>query len=226
MQIILTFLVKFETWIYILAAIAAVFFLRGVIVSWQELRISIFGLERENALRKLNSNISGLILTGIVVASEFIMVSVITIKYPSQVVLATPTLEIQATETPPIGLISGVSGTTMATPGLEGSANGCIPGKLEWIFPMAGDTISGKVELKGTVNVADLGFYKYEYKAAGEPVWITIAGGSLPVVEGALGGLWQTDNLLPGEFELQLVALDSRNNSLPPCVIPIVIKAP
>jgi hypothetical protein len=55
---------------------------------------------------------------------------------------------------------------------------------------------------------------------------VTIAGGSLPVVEGALGGLWQTDNLLPGEYELQLVVLDSRNNSLPPCVIPIVIKAP
>jgi hypothetical protein len=226
MQIVFTFLVKFETWIYILAAFAAIFFMRGVIVSWQELKTSIFGLERENARRKLNSNISGLILTGIIVTAEFIMVSVITIKYPSQVILATPTLEIQATETPPIGLIPGFSGTEVAPSNQASSDDGCLPGKLEWVFPLAGDTISGKVELKGTVNVEDLGFYKYEYKALGEPGWVTIAGGSLPVVEGALGGLWQTDNLLPGEYELQLVVLDSRNNSLPPCVIPIVIKAP
>jgi hypothetical protein len=226
MQIILVFLVKFETWIYVLAAIAAVIFLRSLIISWRELKTSIFGLERENARRKLNSNLSGLVLTGIIVTAEFIMVSVITIKYPSQVILATPTLEIQATETPAIGLIPGIAGTELITPQTGSTVNGCVPGKLEWIFPTAGDTVSGKVELKGTVNVPDLGFYKYEFKAAGDPAWVTIAGGSLPVVEGALGGLWQTENLLPGDYELQLVALDNSNKSLPPCVIPIAIKAP
>ncbi len=226
MQIILSFLVKFESWIYVLAVIAAIIFMRGLIISWRELRLSIFGLERENARRKLNSNLSGLVLTGIIVTAEFIMVSVITIKYPSQVILATPTLEIQATETPAIGLIQGLTGTEITTPQQGQNENGCAPGKLEWIFPIAGETVSGKVELRGTVNVPDLGFYKYEFKASGDPVWVTIAGGSLPVMEGALGGLWQTENLLPGEYELQLVALDNRNNSLPPCVIPITIKAP
>ena len=226
MQLIISFLVKFETWIYLLAAAAAVYFGRGLIISWRELRTSIFGLERENARRKLNSSLSGLVLVGIIVTAEFIMVSIITIKYPSQVILATPTLEIQASETPAVGLIPGLAGTSAITPQLTSSDNGCVPGKLEWVFPLAGDTVSGKVELKGTVNVTDLGFYKYEFKAVGDPSWTTIAGGSMAVTEGALGGLWQTDNLLPGEYELQLVALDNRNNILPSCVIPITIKAP
>ena len=226
MDILLNFLVKFETWIYVLAVAAAVIFLRGLILSWRELQVSVFGLERETARRKFNSNLSGLILTGIIVTSEFIMVSVITIKYPSLVVIATPTLEIQATETPALAFFANPAGASELTPQPTGSTGGCVPGKLEWVYPLDGDTVEGKVELKGTVNVADLGFYKYEYKPSGDPTWTTIAGGSLPVTEGALGGLWQTDSLVPGDYQLQLVALDNQNNAMPPCVISIAITAP
>jgi hypothetical protein len=226
MEIIFNFLVKYETWIYVLAIIAAALFIWNLIKNWKDLQSSIFGLERETAKRKFNSNLSGLILVGIIVAAEFIMVSVITIKYPSLAILATPTLQIEATPTEELVQIPGISGTIEITPASALSAAGCIPGVLEWVYPKDGDAIKGKVELKGTVNIPDLGFYKYEYKAANDPTWTTIAGGSLPVKESALGGLWQTDSLTPGDYQLQLVALDNQNKVLPACMIAITIMAP
>ena len=226
MDILLNFLVQYEAWIYTLAFLAAVIFVRNLIISWKDLRTSIFGLERETAQRKFNSNLSGLILVGIIVAAEFIMVSVITIKYPTLAVLATPTLQIEATATEELVQIPGISGTIETTPAAASAATGCIPGVLEWVYPLDGDTIRGKVELKGTVNVTDLGFYKYEYKAANDTSWTTIAGGSLPVKEAALGGLWATDSLTPGDYQLQIVALDNQNNVLPACIIGVTILAP
>jgi len=226
MDIVIKFLVEYETWIYVLAAIATIIFFRNLIVGWKGLQSSIFGLERETAQRKFNSSLSALILTGIIVTAEFIIVSVVTIKYPSLVVLATPTLELQSTSTPELVSIPGMPEVNEESQQMTGSAEGCIQGKIEWMNPLPGETVKEKVELKGTVNVTDLGFYKYEFKAADDLDWTTIAGGSLPVIEGALGGLWQTDTLTPGEYLLRLVVLDNNNNPFPPCVIPITIKAP
>jgi len=226
MNIVFYFFVKYETWIYVLAAIATIILFRNLVLGWRELQSTLFGLERETAKRKFNSNLSGLILTGLIVTTEFIVVSVVTIKYPSMVVLATPTLEFQPTSTPEMVSIPGISGTNEESAQVTGSIEGCIKGKIEWIVPLSGETIKGKVELKGTVNVADLGFYKYEFKSANDAGWTTIAGGSLPVIEGVLGGLWQTENLTPGDYLLRLVVLDNRNDPFPPCVIPIMIKAP
>jgi hypothetical protein len=221
MNIVFNFLVEYETWIYVLAAIASIILFRNLVLGWRELQSTLFGLERETAKRKFNSNLSGLILTGLIVTTEFIVVSVVTIKYPSMVVFATPTLEFQVTSTPEMVSIPGISGTDEESAQRTGSTEGCVKGKIDWITPLSGETIKGKVELKGTVNVADLGFYKYEFKSANDPGWTTIA-----VIEGALGGLWQTENLTPGDYLLRLVVLDNRNDPFPPCIIPITIKAP
>jgi hypothetical protein len=226
MNIVFSFLVEYETWIYVLAAIATIILFRNLVLGWRELQSTLFGLERETAKRKFNSNLSGLILTGLIVTTEFIVVSVVSIKYPSMVVLVTPTLEFRVTSTPEMVSIPGISGTNEEPGRGTGSIEGCNKGKIEWIAPLSGETIKGKVELKGTVNVTDLGFYKYEFKSANDPSWTTIAGGSMPVIEGALGGLWQTENLTPGEYLLRLVVLDNRNDPFPPCIIPVTIKAP
>jgi hypothetical protein len=103
---------------------------------------------------------------------------------------------------------------------------GCTPGQVEWTFPKAGDEISGKVELKGTVNVPNLGFYKYEFSQAGVENWMTIAAGNENNKVDAVLGTWDTTLLIPGDYQLRLVVADNQNQLMPACVIPIRIVAP
>jgi hypothetical protein len=88
-----------------------------------------------------------------------------------------------------------------------------------------GDKISGTVTLQGTVNVTDLGYYKYEYATAGSDTWTTIAAGNTKIVDQPLGGTWDTSELTPGDYQLRLVVTDHQNNQLPECTIQITITS-
>jgi hypothetical protein len=79
--------------------------------------------------------------------------------------------------------------------------------------------------LKGTVNVPNLGFYKYQYSKQGEDLWTTIAGGDQPKVEGEIG-FWYIDQLANGDYLLRLVVTDNQNNLFPACVIPVRVVHP
>ncbi len=163
-------------------------------------------------------------LIGIFIAAEFIMVTVITVRYPNLMVLPTPTMEILQTQV--AGTISPQSLQAVLTEQGIPSSEGCVPGQIEWIYPKNGTRVSGTVELKGTVKIQNLGFYKYDYRLTNDPNWITIAGGDQTVEKDVLGGLWQTKNLTPGEYQLRLVVLDYQNNPLPDCVINITVTSP
>ncbi len=104
-------------------------------------------------------------------------------------------------------------------------AEGCIAGQIEWSYPKSGDEITATVELKGTVNVPNLGFYKYEYAQPGEDVWTTIAAGNQPKVNGQIG-FWNTSQLEPGDYLLRLVVADNQNKLFPACQIPVRITKP
>ncbi len=127
---------------------------------------------------------------------------------------------------------NGASGTNSAS-GAEASATGtltttatlpaqegCIPGQIEWTFPKSGGEISATVELKGTVNVPNLGFYKYEYAEPGKDVWNTIAAGNQAKIDGQIG-FCNTSQLTPGDYQLRLVVADNQNKMFPACVIPV-----
>ncbi len=120
----------------------------------------------------------------------------------------------------------GASGTAAATAAASmQSQEGCIPGQIEWTFPKPGGEISATVELKGTVNVPNLGFYKYEYAEPGKDVWNTIAAGNQAKIDGQIG-FWNTSQLLPGDYQLRLVVADNQNKLFPACVIPVRVVQP
>lgn len=97
---------------------------------------------------------------------------------------------------------------------------GCTPGEIEWISPKPDEEITATIELKGTVNVPNLGFYKYEYALAGSDVWNTIAAGNQGKIAGQIG-FWNTSPLTPGDYQLRLVVADNQNNLFPACVISV-----
>jgi len=77
----------------------------------------------------------------------------------------------------------------------------------------------------GTVNIDNFGFYKYEYTEPGNPIWKTIAGNSEEKNDEQIG-IWNTSQLVPGDYLLRLVVLDNENNEYPACVISVRVVSP
>lgn len=174
---------------------------------------------------------------------------------PTMDVLATPTVTLPASaQAPTSDFLTGGLANGAGTPGVTGTAatgtlvsgtdttaqpttsatlsgtaqafqQGCTSGQIEWSFPKAGQTISGTVELKGTVNVPNLGFYKYEYSKLGEDNWTTIAAGNQAKVDGQIG-FWNTGDLDQGDYRLRLVVADNQNKLFAACIIAVRVIKP
>lgn len=112
---------------------------------------------------------------------------------------------------------------TTSPANLPGSV-GCIPDQLTFTVPQPGDEVSGKIVLRGTINLSDLGFYKYEYAAQGNDEWIAIAAGNEIKTDSELSP-WDVTNLIPGDYQLRLVATNNLGEPLPPCIIPVRVRA-
>ncbi|MEA4907247.1 MAG: hypothetical protein GYA17_16865 [Chloroflexi bacterium] len=171
------------------------------------------------------------VLLGLLGFAEFFLVSFVSPAYPRERLLPTPTLDLLATPTPSLEPFTTQDASllgAMATP-VVSEEQGCIAGQLEWIAPLSGDEISGSVELMGTVNMADLSFYKYEFAPAGSDTWETIAAGDSTRIEENLGGegsLWYIGDKTPGDYQLRIVAINRQNVALPACTISVRIVAP
>lgn len=221
MEDFLRFLNTNELWIYAFLGFIFILYLRKLLNAWQGWRNSIFGLEKENAQRKMSSALTVVGLIGLMILAEFFVISFVVPSYPKSLLLATPTLNLLATPTMTLSVFDAQVNTRVdaaSTPLPEG-ASGCIPGQVEWVEPRSGDVVSGVLELKWIINIPAMGFYKYEYSAAGSNIWITIAAGNDPSNEEPLSGTWNTGQLVPGDYHLRLVVMDNLNNPLPPCDI-------
>lgn len=220
MEDLLRFLERNEVWIYLLLGLVGGIYLRKLFSAWQEWRSAVFGLEKEAAQRRFNTTLVFLVVLGVAASMEFLLVTFVASSTPQSLALITPTADLLATPTPTLAgdAVQGAAMEPQAT--LPATlSEGCIPGELEWTFPLDGEEISGMIELKGTVNQPDLGFFKYEYSSTNGQSWITIAAGSDKKNDEPLGGVWNTGQLVPGDYLLQLVITDSQNNVLPACII-------
>jgi hypothetical protein len=91
--------------------------------------------------------------------------------------------------------------------------------------PQPGAEVTDIIEIKGTANIENFGFYKYEIARPGETIWLTIQAGRQPVQDGDLGQ-WDTRTLATGEYQLRLVVTDNVGNSLPACVVQVRVNNP
>jgi len=218
----LKFLAEYEVLIYIIMAIGALFSFRWLFRSWNEWRVAVYSLEREFSARRLGRSA---VISSIIVAFfcvEFFLASFVIPGLPSDFFIATPTLDLIST---PTGTLSPQIMTQFATQAQgapQANAAGCVPGQIELTFPEPGDEIRGSIELTGTVNIPNFGFFKYEVAPAGSDTWATIAAGRATVTEGSLGR-WDTSALTPGDYQLRLVVIDNQGTALIPCVVPVQV---
>jgi hypothetical protein len=221
MAAIYQFLGTYEVLIYIVLAIGGIFTLRWLWWSWSEWRQAVYSLEKEFALRRLGRAIASLTLILVLFCGELMTASFIIPSLPASFFIATPTLDLLAT---PTGTISAELATQIAltprpVPTILGG-EGCLPESLQISSPRPGTEISGIVEIQGTADIPNFGFYKYEVAPLNSDTWATISAGREVVVNNLLGE-WDTTALTPGDYQLRLVVTDNQGQSLSPCIIPI-----
>ncbi len=242
MNDILRLLNSFEVWIYILLGIVGFFYLRKFVLALKEWRGTIFGLEKDNAQRRLNEAATILILSLLIASSEFLLTTFVIPTIPGLQILNTPTLNVLSTPTstlnanatsnlaiipsdaqtqPPDGQVVQ---TQTPTPPNTGS-DGCITGKIQFTSPENGGEISGLVDLKGVISVQNFGFYKYEYSKPGSNTWITIAAGNQINPDGSLGS-WNVSLLVPGDYLLHIIVYNNEGQEMLPCEISVNVVSP
>lgn len=230
MDDILRFLVNYEIQIYGILGVGGLLYARMVLLALREWRGASFGLEHESARRNFTNAMTGVLFFLLMAGVEFFMVSVFIPARPQSTLLATPTIDLLATPTATlvVGTRPAVTPTGLSLTMAAVTAEGCSPGVIEWTFPRNGGSLQGTVELKGTVQVVNLGFYKYEYSPLGQDKWVTIAAGNQRITDKILGGQWNTaqPDITPGDYKLRLVVTDNQNKVLPACVINIRIISP
>ena len=212
-------LANYEALIYIVLAIWGLFVFRSMYRTWLEWRNSVFSLEREFALRRLGRITAvALLILGLVFA-EFFIATFVAPSLPASDILTTPTLDLLAA---PPGTLSAADATQAAlllgSPAAPSGMSGCVPDQIMITSPQPGATVNGSIEIIGTANVPNFGFYKYEIAPRGTQDWATLSADRNPQQNTSLG-TWNTASLTNGEYFLRLVITDNVGMSLEPCVI-------
>ncbi|MGB9674142.1 MAG: hypothetical protein ACPL3P_08390 [Anaerolineales bacterium] len=228
----LGFFRTYEIGIYILLGIVAVFYLRKFSLAWQELRGAAFGLERESAQSRLNQAASGLIFILALMMSEFILVSFVIPNSSENSPLPTPTLNLLSTPTTTLeanldnaAQVNNAAITpTSPTPLEETATNNCVPGQIEISAPQDGSQVNGIIEVVGSANIPNFGFYKLEMRQPGDENWLTILAGN-EIKQGSVLGSWNTTLINPGDYQLRLVLVDNAGQASAPCMVQVHVVA-
>ncbi len=214
-------LASYEPLIYIALAIGALFAFRRMWRAWREWHDSVYGLEREFALRRLGQSTAATFLILALIFVEFFIATFIAPSLPATDILATPTLDLLLT---PAGTLSPADATQSAlaptAQEVPSGMSGCIPDRIMITSPKAGDQVSGTINIAGTASAPNFAFYKYEVARLGSQEWATISADRNPKKNEKLGE-WNTASLANGDYFLRLVITDNVGKSLEPCVIAV-----
>lgn len=229
----LRFFRAYELWIYLLLALGGLIYVRKFILAWEDMRAAAFGLERESAQGRLNQAAGMFVLILMIAIAEFSMVTFVAPSFPGSSPLGTPTLDLLATATATLSPTEAQEEASIqegeaspATPtAILPRSEGCVPGQAMISEPLDGVEISGLISLKGTANIPNFGFYKYEVARPDDDVWMTIQAGRDIKIDADLGQ-WDTRTLPSGDYMLRLVVTDNMGEALPPCVIQVRLNNP
>lgn len=209
----------YEPLIYISLAILGLFVFRRMWVMWREWRDAVYTLEREFALGRLGRATALGFLVLALFFVEFYIATFVAPSLPASDLMTTPTLDLLAS--PPATLLPvNATQAALVTQPVQSGMSGCITDQIMITSPRSGEDVSAVVDLIGTANVPNFGFYKYEIALEGTQNWATVSAEREPK-NNELLGRWNTLSLSNGNYFLRLVITDNVGNSLEPCVISI-----
>lgn len=223
MEEAISFFRAVEPWIYGILALGGLFYIRKFILAWRELHIAAFGLERESAQARLNQSASMLVFILLIAILEFVLVTFIGPSLPASSALPTPTLDLLGTPTPTLQAgstpVNGSGAPTAAFSEIPTTGN-CIAGQIFISSPLDGDIVNEVVEINGTANIPNFGFYTLQMKRPDETIWATIQAGNQVKIDEKLGD-WDTRRLTPGVYQIGLVLVDNAAKASDPCVVQV-----
>lgn len=223
----------YEVWIYLLLGLVGLIFLRKFALAWQELQGAVFGLERENAQSRLNQAAGMLMLVLALMMAEFVLVSFVLPSAAMTAPLFTPTLNLLSTPTTTLPAAAvgtpidnaQLAVTAPAVPPQTDAESRCVAGQVAITTPQNGSEVNGIVDVIGSANIPNFGFYKLEMRRLGDTSWLTILAGNEIKQEATLGS-WNTTLIAGGEYQLSLVVVDNQGVAQPPCIVQIRVAAP
>lgn len=224
---VLRFFRSNEIFIYLILGILAVWQISKFAKAWDELRSAAFGLEQESARNRLNLATTMLVMIIVLGIAEFGLVSLVIPGVPGATPHLTPTLDLLATATFTLEANQEAAQDSNATPQptIQTDDDGCKPGQLEITSPQPGETVQDVVEIYGTADIANFGFYKFEMAAVNDTTWMTVQAGDVPVNNDLLG-YWDTSRLTSGEYILRLIITDNQGSASNPCSVRVNVSAP
>lgn len=209
----------YEPLIYISLAILGLFVFRRMWGTWREWRDSVYTLEREYALWNLGRVTAlGFLVLGLFFV-EFYIATFIAPALPASDLLTTPTLDLLASPQATLPSANSTQAALAAQP-VQNGMSGCVADQIMITSPKSGDEVQAVVDLIGTADIPNFGFYKYEIAPIGTQHWATISADREPKQAASLGK-WNTLSLSNGDYFLRLVITDNVGNSLEACVIAV-----
>jgi hypothetical protein len=251
MAVVIDIIREFSPWIYGACAVAALWYLRVVLVARRDRRYAVFALEREQALNRVygawGAAFGIIIVMGAVYALSTVVFKAVepqlaadrptptpafvavggtptaTPTLPEPDVSVTPTATKKPTKpTPRPTATRNPNAATPAPTEPQVQRPRCPTGQAVITQPGIGQSFTGPVSIVGTATHDNFDYYKLEYGAGPDPaVWSYFAGGEAPVVGGRLGTL---NPLPPGTYSIRIVVVDKSGNFPPPCQTTITFR--
>ena len=209
----------YEPLIYISLAILGLFVFRRMWMMWREWRDSVYTLEREFALGRLGRATALGFLVLALFFVEFYIATFVAPSLPASDLMTTPTLDLLASPQATLLPVDATQAALVTQP-VQSGMSGCVTDQIMITSPRSGEDVSAVVDLIGTANVPNFGFYKYEIALEGTQNWATVSAEREPKINELLGK-WNTLSLSNGAYFLRLVITDNVGNSLEPCVISV-----
>ena len=217
-----SFLDKYQLWIYGLLGVLAVIQLRAV---WQARRLlnrSIFGLEKETALHKQNGAL-GMLLVLFALAGFVYMMSHIDPNLGLVSATRLPSASATPHPSPTPFFVRATLAPGVTPPPLVVDSSGCANPNATLTQPQPHQTISGSFEVRGTANIPNFAFYKFEINGVQtNGAWVPLNVGNQPVLNGLLGS-FDSSPYEPSEYVFRLVVIDSAGNFPPPCEVVVTL---
>ncbi len=205
-------IVRYQTYIFSGLGLLALWYLFVLARARNYLSRTPFGLEREVALRRQNGALAALTVLVALAVTVYLadLVVVPQLMAPNATALAT--------------LVPSPSPSPVeVNEGIVVDSSGCDNPNATLTAPKAGERIAGSYEVRGTANIDNFAFYKFEISGAGTGgQWLSLGVGITPTVDNQLGR-FDSSAREPGEYAFRLVVLDNAGNYPPPCVVPISI---
>ncbi|MBM4464848.1 MAG: hypothetical protein FJ014_04670 [Chloroflexi bacterium] len=90
-------------------------------------------------------------------------------------------------------------------------------------YPTVNAVLKGPVEVRGSANIDNFDYYKFEFRHEGAPEWSFVRHFENTVVDGVLG-VWDTSALPAGAYTFRLVVVMKDGNYPEPCEVEVTIQ--